>query len=152
MPVHLTKLVSSMITFLLSFSKKMSSFILVLTLVVLMYPCWTIFTLKKIQFMKLCARLIYRNPVDLMPYQLKEALTNLFYLSMSLSLLPQDWTRAHITPVYKRGSPHLPANYRPTSLTSLVVKIMERLIFNAIVDHLIFSLVLNMDLDVAILV
>ena len=67
---------------------------------------------------------------------LVEPITNLFILSMSLSLLPQDWTRAHITPVYKRGSPHLPANYRPISLTSLVVKIMEHLIFNAVVDHL----------------
>lgn len=47
---------------------------------------------------------------------------------MSQGKLPSDWTRANITPVFKKGSKHLPNNYRPVSLTCLVVKTMECLV------------------------
>ena len=54
-----------------------------------------------------------------------------------------DWTRSNVTPVFKKGSRHLPSNYRPISLTSLIVNIMERLISSEItkftVKHNILS-------------
>ena len=65
-----------------------------------------------------------------------EPLAKLFNLSMSSGQLPRDWTRANITPVFKKGSKHLPNNYRPVSLTSLVVKTMERLVYCELSKHL----------------
>jgi len=56
-------------------------------------------------------------------------LTKLFNLSLKTCVLPSDWTSANITPVHKKGSRHHPRNYRPISLTSISVKILERLKF-----------------------
>ena len=55
-------------------------------------------------------------------------LANLFNKSLLTGSLPRDWKAATVTPIHKEGSRHQPGNYRPVSLTSLVVKIMERVI------------------------
>ena len=43
-------------------------------------------------------------------------------------MLPSDWRRANITPIFKKGSKVSPENYRPISLTSQVIKVLETLI------------------------
>ena len=50
--------------------------------------------------------------------------------------LPCDWSRTNITPVFKKGNKHAPKNYRPVSLTSLVVKVLEHLIQRRLVKFL----------------
>ena len=55
-------------------------------------------------------------------------LSKLFTQSMSTGKLPQDWTTANVVPVFKKGDPRLTSNYRPISLTSIIVKVMERII------------------------
>jgi hypothetical protein len=52
-------------------------------------------------------------------------LSNLFYSSGSL---PSEWKLANVDPVYKKGSKTDVRNYRPISLTSLVIKVMEKII------------------------
>ena len=47
---------------------------------------------------------------------------------MSMGSLPKDWTSANIIPVHKKGDRRTAANYRPINLTSIVVKVMERII------------------------
>ena len=61
-----------------------------------------------------------------------EPLTKRFNRSIQTDSLPKDWTCSNVTPVFKKGSRHSPSNYRPISLTSLVVKTMERLISNRV--------------------
>jgi len=53
-----------------------------------------------------------------------EPLLYIFNTSLQSGQLPQDWTRANDTP----------KNYRPVSLTSLMVKVMERLIQRRIMN------------------
>ena len=65
-----------------------------------------------------------------------EPLARLFNMSMSSGQLPREWTRGNVTPIFKKGSKHIPSNYRPVSLTSLVVKIMERLIHQELSKYL----------------
>jgi hypothetical protein len=37
---------------------------------------------------------------------------------------------AHVSPIFKgKGNPHSPQNYRPISVTSIVCKIKEKIIF-----------------------
>ena len=55
-------------------------------------------------------------------------LSRLFQRSFEVSILPFDWISANVVPVFKRGDRHKPANYRSISLTSLVVKAMEKVI------------------------
>jgi len=55
-------------------------------------------------------------------------LSKLFTQSMSTGKMPQDWVTGNVIHVFKKGDPRLPSNYRPISLTSIIVKIMERII------------------------
>ena len=63
-------------------------------------------------------------------------LSILFTKSLDSGLLPQDWKSAHVTPIFKKGNRHLPNNYRPISLTSSVVRLLESIIKDVIYDHL----------------
>ena len=75
------------------------------------------------------------GPDQLPPFLLKEAaefisspLSKLFNQSMSTGTLPCDWTTPNVVPVFKKGDKKVPSNYRPISLTSIVVKVIERII------------------------
>ena len=63
-------------------------------------------------------------------------LTKLFQLSLSTGILPRDWVTANIVPVHKKGDRHLSSNYRPISLTSIVIKVMERIIHRQLLKAL----------------
>ena len=47
-----------------------------------------------------------------------------------------SWLKAVITAIYKKGMKSDPGNYRPVSMTSVISKIMESIIRDAIVEHL----------------
>jgi len=55
---------------------------------------------------------------------------------MHTGCLPYDWTTANIVPVFKKNDKHLPSNYRPISLTSIVVKVMEQIIRSRLIKAL----------------
>ena len=55
-------------------------------------------------------------------------LSKLFNQSISTGTLPRDWTTTNVVPVFKKGDKKVPSNYRPFSLTSIVVEVMERII------------------------
>ena len=50
--------------------------------------------------------------------------------SLEHATLPQDWLSVNITPVFKKGDRSIPANYRPISLTSVLCKVTEHIIFH----------------------
>lgn len=53
-------------------------------------------------------------------------LSVLFNLSFVTGCIPPDWKLASVVPVFKKGDKNLVENYRPISLTSLVMKVFER--------------------------
>ena len=57
-------------------------------------------------------------------------------LGLVLVLIETASYLTHIVPVHKKGDKHLPSNYRPISLTSIVVKVMERIIHRQLVSAL----------------
>ena len=83
------------------------------------------------------------GPDGLHPYILSECanylavpLFDIMSESMRTGTVPNDWKRAEVVPIYKKGDRSLPENYRPISLTSVICKILERLIKNDIVQFI----------------
>jgi hypothetical protein len=77
---------------------------------------------------------------DLLPtHMLKEvakeiapALAFIFQQSYDTSQVPSIWQFANVTAVFKKGEKKNPANYRPVSLTCILCKTMEHIVFNQI--------------------
>ena len=63
-------------------------------------------------------------------------LTIIFKKSVESGELPRNWRDAVITPIFKKDNKALPENYRPVSLTSLICKILERIITIHLLNHL----------------
>ena len=63
-------------------------------------------------------------------------LASIFTQSLATGELPSDWTRAWITPVFKKGDRSSPANYRPVSLTCIASKLKEHILCTHIRGHL----------------
>ena len=59
---------------------------------------------------------------------LANPLSIIFNISFSTGQIPTDWKSANVVPVHKKGDKTNVENYRPISLTSLVMKVMERII------------------------
>ncbi len=67
---------------------------------------------------------------------LAKPLTHIFETSIETGLVPSSWREANISAIHKKGDKKLPGNYRPVSLTSVVCKIMEKVIRTWILDHM----------------
>ncbi|KGL77080.1 RNA-directed DNA polymerase from mobile element jockey, partial [Tinamus guttatus] len=63
-------------------------------------------------------------------------LSIIFERSWRTGEVPEDWKKANVTPVFKKGKKEDPGNYRPVSLTSVPGKVMERLILAVISRHM----------------
>src|SRR6218665_2661365 len=68
--------------------------------------------------------------------EIGEALALIFNKSMQTGDVPQEWRDALIVPLFKKGNRSDPCNYRPVSLTSVVCKVMERIVKDNVVEHL----------------
>jgi len=55
--------------------------------------------------------------------------------SWSKGEVPEDWRKANVTPVFKKGKKENPGNYRPVSLISILGRVMEQLILEVIIKQ-----------------
>ncbi|KAK3107538.1 hypothetical protein FSP39_016928 [Pinctada imbricata] len=67
--------------------------------------------------------------------ELAPSIALLFQKSLDTGCLPRDWLNANIAPVFKKGDRHLPENYRPVSLTSVLSKLLEHVVCRHIMKH-----------------
>jgi len=63
-------------------------------------------------------------------------LSLLFSTSYTTGTVPDDWKKANVTAIHKKDDKRKPENYRPISLTSVVCKVMEGIISDALVGHM----------------
>ncbi|KFP89616.1 hypothetical protein N311_11000, partial [Apaloderma vittatum] len=63
-------------------------------------------------------------------------LSIIFGKSWTTGEVPEDWRKANVTPVYKKGRKDDPSNYRLGSLTSIPGKVMEHLILGTVSGHI----------------
>ena len=64
-------------------------------------------------------------------------LTYLFNLSLISSELPSDWKQAKVSPIHKGGDRTDKNNYRPISVISVVMKILERIVHDQLQQHFV---------------
>ena len=73
--------------------------------------------------------------------EVKEGVVTPLYLIFKKSLedgvLPHPWKDALVTALHKKGDKHLPSNYRPVSLTSIICKMLERIIKDHLLQYFI---------------
>ena len=55
--------------------------------------------------------------------------------SIDTGIIPDDWLTANVVGIYKKGDKQEPANYRPVSLTSVMCKVLEHIIYSQIMSH-----------------
>lgn len=60
----------------------------------------------------------------------------LFTKSITDMTIPNDWKKATVIPIFKKGTKTDPGNYRPVSLTCILCKMLESFIRDAIVSHM----------------
>ena len=84
------------------------------------------------------------GPDEIHPRILKEvatsiapALAMLYNNTLKSHEVPADWGTALITAIFKKGDKSDPGNYRPISLTCIICKILESIIYDHIVQHMI---------------
>ena len=75
--------------------------------------------------------------------QISIRLATVFNLSIEEGVVPLEWKEANIIPLFKKGSRSKSENYRPVSLTSVVCKLLERLIKDHLVDFLVKNNLIN---------
>ena len=79
---------------------------------------------------------IHTNILKALSEEISLPLCMIFRKSLNEGVVPLDWRAADVVPLYKKGAKNNPSNYRPVSLTSVVCKILESIIKDAISIHL----------------
>jgi hypothetical protein len=69
-------------------------------------------------------------------HQVARPLVIIFNKSLATGIVPRDWKKAKVVPIYKKGPKSDAGNYRPVSLTSVPCKILESIIKDAVMKHL----------------
>ena len=63
-------------------------------------------------------------------------LSIIFNHSFNTGIVPENWKKANMSAMLKKGDKENPGNYRPISLTSQVCKVFESMLRDSIVGHL----------------
>ena len=67
---------------------------------------------------------------------ISEPIVFLMNKSMETGVIPLDWKKAYVSPIYKKGARNRAENYRPISLTCILCKLMESFIKDVVMKHL----------------
>ena len=75
--------------------------------------------------------------------QLAPILTSIYRASLQQATVPEEWKKANVVPIFKKGDLSAASSYRPVSLTSIASKVMEHGISSQVMRHLDINDVLH---------
>ena len=62
-------------------------------------------------------------------------LTNIYRKSIKTGTIPDDWRKANVIPIFKKGDKCKAENYRPISLTCIASEIIEHIVTSHLVTR-----------------
>ena len=86
---------------------------------------------------------LHPRPLVELANELVEPFRELFAKSLDEGALPQCWKEENITLISKKGKKHIPGSYRPVSLTSVACTMMEQLVRNEVMEHVMTNNLLS---------
>ena len=81
-----------------------------------------------------------------------EPITRIFRKSVEESKLAAPWKLSFISVIFKKGNKTMPGNYSPVSLTCILRKILEYIMREQLIEHMmkiVYSLINNIGLCLA---
>ena len=63
-------------------------------------------------------------------------LTHIINLSISTKKFPDSWKKVKVIPLHKKEDLLNPKNYRPVAIVPIFSKVLERVIFNQMIQYL----------------
>ncbi|XP_074653608.1 uncharacterized protein LOC141907764 [Tubulanus polymorphus] len=76
---------------------------------------------------------------------LSVSLAHLFDKTLKAGKIPGNWKEAHVKPIHKKGTTSKAENFRPVSLTSCVCKVMESIVRDKVMLHLLDNNIISPD-------
>ncbi|KAK3085705.1 hypothetical protein FSP39_007566 [Pinctada imbricata] len=64
-------------------------------------------------------------------------LSIIFRKSIESGRLPCQWKLGQVTPIFKKGDRNTPGNYRPVSVTAVLCKVMETIVREHVMKHMV---------------
>ena len=74
--------------------------------------------------------------IKLIKPEILPALTHVINLSICSQTFPASWKQAKIIPLFKKGDYFDPKNYRPVAILPIFSKILERAVFDQIIEYM----------------
>ena len=74
--------------------------------------------------------------IKLIKTEIVPALTHIINLSISTQEFPSYWKKSKIIPLHKKDDLLNPKNYRPVAIVPIFSKVLERVIFNQLLEYL----------------
>ena len=74
--------------------------------------------------------------IKLAKHQLVPVITHILNLSIKNQKFPDSWKQSKVIPLHKKEEVTNPKNYRPVSLLPILSKVLERVIFEQMINYL----------------
>ena len=74
--------------------------------------------------------------IKLIRAEILPAVTHVINLSILHRKFPTVWKKSKVVPLYKKGDTLNPKNYRPVAIVPILSKILERVVFNQMIQYL----------------
>ena len=68
--------------------------------------------------------------------ELAHPIFKIFQISLRQGKVPDCWKTGVVTPIHKGNDRHKVANYRPITITSVLCRLLEKVIKNKLIDHI----------------